>query len=70
MEKATNIVKYPYKLCEEARRVDIVPKLQNNLMSIGVMADTGYLTIFDKEEVNIYDMHNTTFTVSRDSVLI
>ena len=49
VQKATDIVEYPFKLREEARRVDIVPTLQNNLMSIGKMADAGYLTIFDKE---------------------
>ena len=69
MKKATDIVKYIYKLHEEARRLDIVPKLQKDLMSIRMMADSGYLTFFDKEEVNIYDMHNTIFTVSRGSIL-
>ena len=69
VQKATNIVEYPFKLCKEARRVDIVPTLQSILMSIGKMVDIGYLTIFDKEEVNIYNMHNITFTVSRGSVL-
>ena len=69
MQNATDIVKYPFKLREEARRVDIVPTLQSDLMSIGKMADAGYLTIFDDEEVNIYDLHNTTVTVSKGSVL-
>ena len=63
MQKATNIVEYLFKLRKEARRVDIVPTLQSDLMSIGKMADAGYLTIFDKEEINIYDMHNTRFTI-------
>ena len=69
VQNATDIVKYPFKLREEARRVDIVPTLQNDLMSIGKMADAGYLTIFDNEEVNIYDSHDTTFNVSKNSVL-
>ena len=69
VQKATDIVEYPFRLRKEARRVDIVPTLQSDLMSIGKMADAGYLTIFDDKEVNIYDIHNTTFTVSRDSVL-
>ena len=33
------------------------------------MADAGYLTIFEGKEMNIYDMHNTTYTVSRGSIL-
>ena len=33
------------------------------------MADAGYLIIYDDEEVNIYDMHSTTFMVSRCSVI-
>ena len=49
--------------------MDIVPNLQSDLMSIGKMADAGYLTICDGKEVNIYDMHNATYTVSRGSVL-
>ena len=69
MKKATNIVKHPFKLRKEARRVDIVPNLQSDLMSIGKMVDAGYLTFFDGKEVNIYDMHNITYTVSRGSVL-
>ena len=69
VEKATDIVEYPYKVREEAKRVDIVPNVKNDLMSIGKYADAGYISFFDDKEVNIYDMNNTTITVSRGSVL-
>ena len=69
VQKATDIVKYPFELREEARRVVIVPNLQSDLMSIGKMADAGYLTFFDDEEVNIYNMNNATYTVSRGRLL-
>ena len=38
-------------------------------MSMNVVADAGYLTFSNKEEVKINNMHNTAFTVSRGSVL-
>ena len=38
-------------------------------MTTGKYADAGYVTFFDKDEVNIYDMNNTTVTVWRGAVL-
>ena len=69
MEKATDIVKYPYEIRGRAKRVNIVPNIKNDLISMGVMADKGYVTTFDDKEVNIYDMNNTTITISQGSVL-
>jgi len=35
----------------------------------GKLADSGYVSIFDKDKVNIYDMPNTEITVSRSAIL-
>ena len=34
VKKATDIVKHPYKVREEAKWVDIIPNVKNDLMSI------------------------------------
>jgi len=51
---------------ESAKRVDIVPGVTtNNLLSTGKFADTGYVTVFDQDEVNIYDAQDTIVTVTK-----
>ena len=55
---------------EPARTLDIVPDLTTqSLISVGKFADANYFTIFDGEEVNIYDANNTKVTVSRNAIL-
>ena len=59
-----------HKVREPARTVDMVPAITTqSLISIGKFADAKYITIFDKEEVNIYDANNTEVTVSRGAIL-
>ena len=69
IEKATDMVKYPYEVHKSARRVDIIPNINNDLMSTGKYANAEHVSIFDEEEVNIYEMSDTTITVSRGSIL-
>jgi hypothetical protein len=38
---------------------------QNLLLSTGKFAAANYITIFDKEEVNIYDAKDTIIAVTR-----
>ena len=40
-----------------------------SLISTGKLVDLGYVSIFDKDEVNIYDMNNTEITVSWSAIL-
>ena len=40
----------------------MVPGIQNSPLSMRKFADAKYITIFDKDEVNIYDATNTTIT--------
>ena len=39
------------------------------LPSTSNFANAGYITVFDKKEVNIYDASNTKKTVTRDAIL-
>jgi hypothetical protein len=41
----------------------------NLLLSTGKFAAANFITIFDKEEVNIYDAYNTIITVARGAIL-
>ena len=53
-----------------AKWMDIVPVVTtNNLLSTGKFADIGYITVFDQDEVNIYDAQDTIVTVTRGAVL-
>jgi hypothetical protein len=36
---------------------------------MGKFADANYVTVFDKEMVNVYDANDTTFTVSKGAIL-
>ena len=42
---------------------------QNNLLSANRFAKAKYITIFDKEEVNIYDATKTEIKTTRGAVL-
>ena len=47
----------------------MIPSIQNNLLSTNQFAKARYITIFDKEEVNIYNATNTEIRKTRGSVL-
>ncbi len=55
---------------DPAHTVDIVPGISIAiLLSTSKFADTNYITILDKEQVNMYDGNNTKVAVSRGSVV-
>ncbi len=55
---------------QPAKDIHIVPSIQSNsLLSTAKFAKAGYITVFDNEEVNIYDAHNTTSKVLRAAIL-
>lgn len=70
-EPATEVMKLPFEqLRDEARRVDMVPGINTaTLISTGKLADANYISIFDDEEVNIYDANNTKIVTTRGAVL-
>ena len=68
--QATNIAKLDHSVRDPAHTVNIVPSLANqSLMSRGKFAETGYVSVCDGYEVNIYDGRTATITVSEDAVL-
>jgi hypothetical protein len=67
---ATEIMEYPFKVRAPAQELHITPGVtENSLLSISKFANANYITIFDKEAVNIYDANNTTITVTRGAML-
>ncbi len=67
---ATKIVEYPFKVKAPAQELHITPGVtKHSLLSTSKFADANYITIFDKEAVNIYDANETTITVTRGAIL-
>ncbi len=63
---ATEMVEYPFNVRAPANKLHITPGVsQHSLLSPGKFADANYITVFDKEMVNIFNANDTIFTVSR-----
>ena len=56
-------------LRREAREAHTLQGVTNNLYSIPRLIQAGYVGIFDKDELAIYDARNTKIKVSRAAVL-
>ena len=55
---------------QPAKEVHIVPSIEtHSLLSTVKFAEAGYITVFDDEEVNIYDAQNTTLKVTKGAIL-
>ncbi len=68
--KATKIAEYPFKVRSLAQELHITPGItENSLLSTSKFAASNYITIFDKEEVNIYDANDTIIAVMRGAIL-
>ena len=67
---AKEIAEYPFDVKKPAKELHITPGIsKKSLLSTSKYADAGYITIFKKDRVNVYDAHNTLITVSREAVL-
>ncbi len=67
---ATEIAEYPFQVRDPAKQLHITPGITtNSLLSTSKFAEANYITIFDKEEVNIYDANNTVIAVTRGAIL-
>jgi hypothetical protein len=65
---ATEMAEYPFDV--RAPAIHITPGVsQHSLLSTGKFAYANYITVFDKEMVNVYDTNDTIFTVSRETIL-
>jgi hypothetical protein len=67
---ATEIAHYPFNVRSPANELHITPGIgQHSLLSTVKFADANYITIFDKDLVNVYDANDTAITVSKGAVL-
>ena len=69
MARADEVRLLQHNLRKPARSVEVVPGIHNSLLSTGKFADANFISIFDKDEVNIYDANDTVITVSCGSIL-
>ncbi len=61
---------YPFEIRALANDLHITPGVsQHSLLSTGKFAHANYMTVFDKEMVNVYNANNTIFTVSKGAIL-
>ena len=66
----STMAKLHHPVREPARTVDIVPSLVNqSLLSGNKFTETGYVSIYNDVEVNIYDGQNVKSFVSEAAVL-
>jgi hypothetical protein len=67
---ATEIAEYPFDVRAPANKLHITPGVnQHSLLSTGKLADTNYITVIDKEMVNVYNPNIIIFTISREAIL-
>ena len=66
---ADELRELPFNLRAPARDVHMLPGVRHTLLSMNRFAEAGYISIFDEDEVNIYDATNTEITVSRGAIL-
>jgi hypothetical protein len=67
---ATAIAEYPFKERGPANKLHIRTGITKNLLlSTGQFAAANYITVFDKEKVNIYNANNTIIAVTRGAIL-
>ncbi len=54
--QATEMAEYPFKVRAPTNELHITPGIsQDSLLSTSKCADANYVTVYDKETVNIYD---------------
>ena len=57
---AATVSELMHNVQQPAKDVHIVPSIESNsLLSTAKFAEAGYITVFDNEEVNIYDAYDT-----------
>ncbi len=65
-----DIAKLSYNVHLPAKDIHITPGInENSLITTNKMADAGYITVFDKDTVKMYDAHNTRVIGTRDAVI-
>jgi hypothetical protein len=69
-EQVSNIGHLPTVVRGPARDIHITPGIdETSLISTVKFAEVGYVTVFNRNEVNIYDQRDTVITISRAAIL-
>ena len=55
MKAADKIKQLPYNIRDKARYIHMVPRIENTLLSTTQMMLAKYVTVFDDQEVNVYN---------------
>jgi len=64
--QATEKVEYPFNIRAPANKLHITPAVsQHSLLSTEKYADANYITVFDKDTVNVYNANETIITDKR-----
>ena len=67
---ASDVCKLEHPFRDPARTVDMAPSLvDSSLLSTSKLAREGYITVYDRKEVNLYDGHTTNIIVSEEALL-
>jgi hypothetical protein len=70
IKSATEIVEYSFKVRGPENKLHITPGITKNLLlSTGPFAAANYITIFYKEDVNIYNANDTIIAVTGGAIL-
>ncbi len=68
--QATEMAEYPFEVRAPANELHITPGVsQDSLLSTSKCADANYITVYDKETINIYNANNTMITVTKGAIL-
>ncbi len=68
--QATEKAEYPFNVRAPANELHITHGIsQHSLLSTGKYADANYVTVFNKDTVNVYNANNTIITVTKEAIL-
>jgi hypothetical protein len=68
--QATEKVEYRFNVRAPANELLITPGVsQHSLLSTGKYVDANYITVFDKDTINVYNANNTVITVTKEAIL-
>ena len=68
-EVATEKKLLQHQLRPASREVNIVPGIKSSLLSTSKLADDNYITILDKDKVEIFDANNTKVITTRGAII-
>jgi hypothetical protein len=69
MEQAGEQMTLKNGLRHPANSADTIPSLKTSLVSNSKLADAGYITVYDENEVNVYDGKNTVIKPTQAAIM-